>query len=112
MRTVLAAGLGVLVLAGCHGARCADTDSPPLTTAEPDVSAMAARSVALDALYEREPTRALLDTANVEQIATGPAVYRVHITMTGSPETRAIYEVEVSEQDDGLLTVTSFTKVQ
>ena len=112
MRAMLISGLGGLMLAACHGATCVESDPQALQVETQEISAFGARSVALDAVYERHPTRALVDFANVEQTGTSPAVYQVHVEMTGSPEARAIYEVEVSETSDGKLDVTGFTKSQ
>lgn len=112
MRAILVSGLGGLVLAACQGANCKEPDPRALQAGAPALSVHAARSIALDEVYSRHPTRALVDFANVEQTATDPAIYMVHVEMTGSPEARAIYDVEVSETAPGDLAVTGFTKAQ
>lgn len=112
MRVCLVSGLGGLLLGACHGAQCVEPDPQALRIEAPAVSVHEARRIALDEVYERHPTRALVDFANVEQVETGPAVYRVHVEMTGAPEARSIYDVEVSETAGGSLEVTAFSKAQ
>ena len=112
MRPLIITGLGGLLLAACHGAECAGSDPQALRVEAPAVSVFAARQTALDEVRERHPSRALVDFANVEQTATDPAVYMVHVEMTGAPEIRGIYDVEVSETEAGRLEVTGLTRAQ
>lgn len=112
MRFTFALVLAGLSIAACQGGKCAGSDPKFLQIESPDNSIRAARRLAIDELYTRHPTRALVDFANVKQTSTQPAVFAVHIEMTGAPDARAIYDVEVSETPDGNLSVTGFTKVQ
>lgn len=117
MRALLLWGLGGMVLGACCGNQCVEFDPRVYKSAaaqpQPeDLSVYGARRLALEEVRKRHPTRALVDFANVYQTGTSPAVYNVHVEMTGAPDTRAIYEVEVSETPDRKLSVTGFTKSQ
>lgn len=112
MRAMLVAGLGGMLLGACHGANCAGGNPDVFQVEMPEISAISARSLAVDEVYSRHPTRALIDFANVEQTAAEPATYRVQVELTGAPERRAIYDVDVSETPDGRLEITNFEKAQ
>ena len=104
--------LAALSLGACHGARCADSTSPVVTSDNPIIATDAAEQVAIDAVYTRHPTRALVDILEGKRRDGDPLMYDVHVEMTGSPEARAIYDVVVSDDGSGNLSVTAFEKVQ
>lgn len=67
----------------------------------------AAQAVATDAIYTRDPTRALVETTEVEQQVVAGMNYRFVITMTGG----ARYGVTVYRKLDGTMEVTDYAKL-
>lgn len=104
MMATLAAGL---LLGACElGAH----DAPEAeTTALFDETAIA--SFAVDQVYTQHPTRALVDTVDVEPAAE-LGRYMVHVEMTGAPEFRDIFDLVVVEGADGELVLDSLQQVQ
>lgn len=112
MRTLILGTLAAMSLSACHGARCADRGPAALTVEKAEAMVDAAESLALNAVYTRYPTRALVESSETVKVSDDPAVFESHIEMTGSPDTRAIYDVEVTAEAVGEMAVTGFNKVQ
>ncbi|MGB3625312.1 MAG: hypothetical protein WA989_05785 [Henriciella sp.] len=112
MKLLVTIGVAALALSACQGANCADKQPAGLTVAMPEAKQDAAKSAALDEIYERYPTRAMVDASATTARARAPGVYDVHVEMTGSPEARAIYDVVVTETPDGTLEIRTFYKTQ
>jgi hypothetical protein len=104
MIATLAAGL---VLGACE--HTAPSAPEAETAALFDETAIA--SFAVDQVYTQHPTRALVDVVDVTPGAE-PGHYLVHVEMTGSAEFRNIFDVVVSEGDDGDLTLVTLDQVQ
>ncbi|GGB74706.1 hypothetical protein [Henriciella pelagia] len=112
MRLIIPGLIAIVGLAACQGARCAETTPTLLTARKPVITTNQAEEVALNEVYARHPTRALVDIVTATRRSVRPGVFDVHVEMTGSPEARAIYDVVISEGADGELVVSGFTKVQ
>ena len=67
----------------------------------------AAQAVAVDAIYKRDPTRALVEKVEVELQVVAGLNYRFVITMTGG----ARYDVTVYRKLDGTMEVTNYAKL-
>lgn len=74
--------------------------------------AKTALRIATDAIYERFPTRALVDTVSLETQVVAGLNYRYRIEMTGSPDARSIYEATVYRDLDDNFELTSLNKLQ
>ena len=72
-----------------------------------DASVKAALAVATDAIYTRNPTRALVETTEAEQQVVAGMNYRFVITMTGG----ARFGVTVFRDLDGKMEVTEYAKL-
>lgn len=72
-----------------------------------DETVKAAEKVATDAIYTRNPTRALVEKVEAEQQVVAGMNYRFTITMTGG----AKYGVTVYRDLDGKMEVTDYTKL-
>lgn len=95
--------------------------TPPAPTPEPappvvggyspanlqDEMVKAAEKVATDAIYTRDPTRALVEKVEVEQQVVAGMNYRFTITMSGG----AKYGVTVYRDLDGKMEVTDYAKL-
>ncbi|MEQ9316352.1 MAG: hypothetical protein RLN72_10915, partial [Henriciella sp.] len=92
--------IAALALTGCHGANCAKGGQPVISSVDTLIDIEGAKQVATNEVYERHPTRALVDAMDAEWMGGSPPTYEVHIEMTGSPEARAIYDVVVTETPD------------
>ena len=66
-----------------------------------------AKAVAIDEIYKRNPTRALVEKATAEQQVVAGMNYRFHIEMSGG----AKFEIVVFNALDGKMSVTSYEKV-
>ncbi|MCI4645546.1 MAG: hypothetical protein MRY64_12270 [Hyphomonadaceae bacterium] len=64
------------------------------------------------AIYEQYPTRALVDSVALETQVVAGLNYRFRVEMTGSPESRAIYEGVVYRNLDNAYELTALSKVQ
>jgi hypothetical protein len=97
----------------------ATTPPTPMPTPEPPIAGgyapaslddemvKAAQAVAVDAIYTRDPTRALVETVEVQQQVVAGMNYRFVITMTGG----ARYGVTVFRDLDGKMEVTDYAKL-
>ncbi|MEM5516010.1 hypothetical protein WNY37_03545 [Henriciella sp. AS95] len=112
MKHAILLSLTVLALAACQGSNCSKAKPTLLTASNAATTAKAAEDLALNEVYTRHPSRALVDIATARRRSIQPSVYEVHVEMTGSPEARAIYDVIIGEDEDGEMIVTGFTKVQ
>jgi hypothetical protein len=72
-----------------------------------DETVKAAQVVATDAIYTRNPTRALVEKVEVEQQVVAGMNYRFTITMSGG----AKYGVTVYRDLDGKMEVTDYAKL-
>jgi hypothetical protein len=72
-----------------------------------DETVKAAQAIAVDAIYTRDPTRALVDKVEAEQQVVAGMNYRFVITMTGG----AKYGVTVFRDLDGKMEVTEYAKL-
>jgi hypothetical protein len=72
-----------------------------------DEMTKAAQAVAVDAIYKRDPTRALVEKVEVEMQVVAGLNYRFVITMTGG----ARYDVTVYRKLDGTMEVTNYAKL-
>jgi hypothetical protein len=72
-----------------------------------DETVKAAQTVATDAIYTRDPTRALVEKVEVEQQVVAGMNYRFVITMTGG----AKFGVTVFRDLDGMMEVTEYAKL-
>jgi len=72
-----------------------------------DEMVKAAQAVAVDAIYTRNPTRALVEKAEAEQQVVAGINYRFVITMTGG----AKFNVTVYRKLDGTMEVTDYAKL-
>jgi len=92
-------------------------DDPPIAGgyAPGDVSdptAKAAYAMVQDAIYDKYPTRALVDVVTLETQVVAGLNYRFRVEMTGSPQARGIYEAVVYRDLDGDLELTRLDKLQ
>jgi len=95
------------------------TPSTPMPTPEPvrtggyspasldDEMTKAAQAVAVDAIYARDPTRALVEKVEAEMQVVAGLNYHFVITMTGG----ARYGVTVYRKLDSTMEVTNYTKL-
>jgi hypothetical protein len=95
------------------------TPPTPMPTPEPpmpggygpasldDNTVKAAQALAVDAIYTRDPTRALVEKVEVDQQVVAGMNYRFTITMTGG----ARYGVTVYQKLDGAMEVTDYAKL-
>jgi hypothetical protein len=67
----------------------------------------AAQAVAVDAIYKRDPTRALVEKVEAELQVVAGLNYRFVITMTGGSR----YDVTVYRKLDGTMEVTNYRKL-
>ena len=72
-----------------------------------DEMTKAAQAVAVDAIYTRDPTRALVEKVEAEMQVVAGLNYQFVITMTGG----ARYGVTVYRKLDGSMEVTNYTKL-
>jgi hypothetical protein len=72
-----------------------------------DESVKAAQSVAVEAIYTRNPTRALVEKATADVQVVAGLNYRFNITMTGG----AAYRVVVYRDLQGKMSVTAYEKL-
>lgn len=112
MRYCILTVIAALALTACHVANSTKSSSPDVGSVNSVIDIEAAKQLAFKEVYDRHPTRALIDAVDAEWRGSFPSVYDIHVEMTGSPEARAIYDVVVTEGEDGNLAVTEFTKVQ
>ncbi len=118
---------GVAALGACGGASvepdvqdadaASSADDRAITggfaAADPSADYVApARQLAIDAVYEQRPTRALVDKVDVDVQVVAGLNYRFRIEMGGAPTARAIYVVTVYEDLSGNLEVTGFEQIQ
>ena len=75
------------------------------------VDTTAISNFAIDEVYKAHPTRALVDSVNVEPAAE-LGRFMVRVEMTGAPAHRKIYDVGVVEAADGTLSLDGLTTVQ
>ncbi len=68
--------------------------------------AKAARAIAVNAIYTRNPTRALVEKVNAETQVVAGLNYRFNIVMTGG----ATYRIVVFRSLQGEMSVTSYEK--
>ena len=112
MKKHLAVGLSAVTLAACM---VAEPDVPigrGWSAADLTGGTERACDFAVQTVYERFPTRALVDTISAETQLVAGMNHRCRIEMGGSPTARAIYSVVVYEDLDGALEVTAFDKIQ
>lgn len=64
------------------------------------------------AIYERYPTRALVDSVSLETQVVAGLNYRFRVDMTGSPEGHSVYQAVVYRDLDGSYELTSLDKLQ
>ncbi len=88
------------------------TPEPPITggyapASLDDEMTKAAQAVAVDAIYTRDPTRALVDKVEAEMQVVAGMNYRFVITMTGG----ARFGVTVYRKLDGTMEVTDYAKL-
>lgn len=67
----------------------------------------AAQAIAVNAIYTRNPTRALVEKASAETQVVAGLNYRFTITMTGG----AAYRIVVFRSLQGVMSVTSYEKI-
>lgn len=91
--------------------RTMGTDSDPDASEQVMGHIEGIEAFALDAVYKAHPTRALVDIVETKW-GDEPGIYQVHVEMTGGVEFRDIFEVKVSEGDDGTLDIVSLEQVQ
>lgn len=72
-----------------------------------DANVKAAKMLAVDEIYKRAPTRALVEKVDAQQQVVAGMNYRFDITMTGG----ARFDVTVFHDLNGAMTVTDFTKL-
>lgn len=72
-----------------------------------DETVKAAQTVAVEEIYKRDPTRALVEKVDVEQQVVAGMNYRFTITMSGG----AKYGVTVFRSLDGAMEVTDYAKL-
>ena len=77
-----------------------------------DEGAKKALQIATDAIYERFPTRALVDAVSLETQVVAGLNYRYRIEMGGSPDARAIFEAIVYRDLDDNYELNRLTKLQ
>lgn len=68
--------------------------------------------IATDAIHERYPTRAQVETVSLETQLVAGLNYRYRIEMSGSPQARAIYEAVIYRDLEDNYELTSLTKLQ
>lgn len=88
------------VIVGGYGA--ANEENPELAQAQ---------KLAIEELYRRHPTRALVEKVTSEVQVVAGLNYKFQIEMSGAPEQRARYEVVVFRGLDRTMKVTSVTKL-
>ncbi|MEO0981577.1 MAG: hypothetical protein AAFX03_02870 [Pseudomonadota bacterium] len=81
------------------------------SNAEDEIHA-AARELAIQTVYDRRPTRALVDTVTAEIQVVAGLNHRFRIEMTGAETARNIYSVTVYENLENELEVTGFEQLQ
>lgn len=64
------------------------------------------------AIYERYPSRAMIETVELETQLVAGLNYRFRIEMSGAPESRAIYEAVVYRDLDDNYEITSLNRLQ
>lgn len=64
------------------------------------------------AIYDRYPSRALIDQVSLETQVVAGLNYRFRIEMSGAPESRAIYEAVVYRDLEDSYELTSLTRLQ
>lgn len=109
-----------LVLAACEHAEAptAPEEATRSIGADPDSETGETRmshhqgieAFAIEAVYKAHPSRALVDQVDIE--GAGEGQYLVHIQMTGAEAFRNIYDVTVSESEDGSLDIVEIKQVQ
>ncbi len=74
--------------------------------------AKTALSIATEAIYQRYPTRALVEAVTLETQVVAGLNYRYSIEMSGSQNARGIYEATVYRDLDDNFELTSLAKLQ
>lgn len=116
MRTSLITAM-CLGLMGCQQGwpleqiRTIGSDNDPEASEEVMGHIEGIEAFAVDEVYKAHPTRALVDIVETKW-GDEPGVYKVHVEMTGGIEFRDIFEVTVSESDDGTLDIEALEQVQ
>ena len=102
-QVALAIGFAFLGASACmHTASDAETIVSPIDDAM--------EQFAIGQVYEAHPTRALVD--KVERVPSASEHTVLRIEMTGSPTARKIYQLTISEQDDGAFQLESLDILQ
>jgi hypothetical protein len=70
-----------------------------------------ARKLAIEEVYRRFPTRALVEGVTAEAHTGKDRAFRFRITMSGAPETRPVYEAIVVKPQFGEWSVISLTAI-
>ncbi|NQY13190.1 MAG: hypothetical protein HRT81_04920 [Henriciella sp.] len=87
---------------------CMHTSSDAEIIVSPRDDAM--EQFAIGQVYDAHPTRALVD--KVERVPSASEHTVLRIEMTGSPTARKIYELTISETDDGAFQLESLDILQ
>ncbi|MEM6627126.1 MAG: hypothetical protein AAGB25_03130 [Pseudomonadota bacterium] len=128
MRFPLLIGLFAMLAAGCAPTQSA-TQPPPDVSSEPiaggfataddeDEWTKAAKDLAIDAVYDKYPTRALVSRVTSEVQVVAGLNYRFVIEMSGSTDYRSstsfkdAYEVVVYRDLEGVMEVTRLRQVR
>lgn len=77
-----------------------------------EAGAKIAYAIVEAAIYDQQPTRALVDSVDLETQLVAGLNYRFRVEMTGPAETRAIYRAVVYRDLSDNYELTSLTKLQ
>lgn len=100
---ILSVSMAIIGLSACE-------HTAPAPEAAATQTYTAIEQFAVQSVYEAHPTRALVDKIDLVPSESEHTVLRVE--MTGAPEFRKIYQLHISEAEDGAFTLENMETLQ
>lgn len=104
---ILSIGLAVFGLSACEHTATETTEAAEAPTAQ---TYTAIEQFAVQSVYEAHPTRALVDKIDLVPSESDHTVLRIE--MTGAPEFRKIYQLQISQSESGAFQLENMETLQ
>ncbi|MEL7541879.1 MAG: hypothetical protein AAGJ51_13330 [Pseudomonadota bacterium] len=101
---ILSIGIAVFGLSACEHTATETTEAPTVQTYT------AIEQFAVQSVYEAHPTRALVDKIDLVPSESDHTVLRIE--MTGAPEFRKIYQLQISQSESGAFQLENMETLQ